>query len=305
MLKIVKSSIYSFDRSKTVAVGEIPEDAESILEAEMEEEQPSEEELARLEAENRRKKAEEDAKRFNDAVIKRSDEFIRSKKKQMDAEYERIISSANANADRIIMDAKSKTKAVFDAAEEECAKMRSKAEKAGFEAGFEAGRQEAMKTCEKYLEAAAKLMTEINSRKEAYYITHEYELTETVLDMVRKITMAEIKTDPAVIERIAANAAKSFRNSDFVKISLSKGEASKEFVTDAEFVKSLIPFIPEIEVEELEPEDAPEGTVVLDNGSEIIDASVPTQLEFLQEIMKSARSSGEDSNTESKAAEED
>ena len=39
-------------------------------------------------------------------------------------------------------------------------------------------------------------------------------------------------------------------------------------------------------------EDAEEGTVIVDNGSEIVDAGVPTQLEFLKEIMRTTRGEG-------------
>lgn len=286
MLKIVKSKVYNFDSSKLVPVGEqeqkkptpVPEDAP----------EPTPEEIAAKEEALRAKRLEDETKRFNEAVIKRSDEIISARKKKMDEDYESIIAAGKNSADKMIEDAKSKTKAVFAAAAEECARLKERSEKEGFEAGFEAGKMEALKKCEKYLDTAGTLLSEINSRKETYYISHEYELCETVLDMVRKITLSEIKTDPEVIDRIAANAAKSFRNSDYVKISVAEGEASRKFVTDKEFVKSLIPFIPEIEVEELDPLDAPPGTVVLDNGSEIIDASIPTQLEFLKEIMKNS-----------------
>lgn len=287
MLKIVKSKVYSFDSSKLVPVGgQEQKKPEPVSEEKPPE--PTPEEIAAKEEAERAKRLEEETKRFNEAVIKRSDEIISARKKKMDEDYERIVTAGRNSADKMIEDARSKTKAVFAAAEEECDRLREKSRKEGFDAGFEAGREEALKKCEKYLETAGALLSEINSKKEAYYISHEYELCETVLDMVRKITLSEIKTDPQVIDRIAANAAKSFRNSDYVKISLAEGEASREFVTDKEFVKSLIPFIPEIEVEELDPLDAPPGTVVLDNGSEIIDASIPTQLDFLKEIMKNS-----------------
>lgn len=298
MLKIVKSRVYNFDNSKPVSLCE-PESvtAEDISEEEASNEPTPEEIAARLELE-KKKKAEADAKRFNEAVIARSNEIISAKRRQIDAEYKRLIESGNANAERMIEDAKTKTKAVFEAAEEECARLKEAARREGFEAGFEAGKNKAVKTCGKYLEAAAKLIGEINAKKETYYISHEYELMETVLDMVKKITLSEIKTDPHIIDKIAANAARNFRNSDYLKISLADGEASREFVTDKEFVNSLISFIPEIEVEELSAEDAPEGTIVLDNGSEIVDASIPTQLEFLKEIMKNSRGGTDSSEDE-------
>ncbi|MBP0957303.1 MAG: hypothetical protein J5997_08045 [Oscillospiraceae bacterium] len=286
MLKIVKSKVYNFDSSKLVPVGEQEQKKPEPVPEEVPE--PTPEEIAAKQEAERAKRLEDEAKRFNEAVIKRSEEIILARKKKMDEDYERIVTAGRNSADKMIEDARSKTKAVFAAAEEECDRLREKSRKEGFDAGFEAGKEEALKKCEKYLETAGALLSEINSKKEAYYISHEYELCETVLDMVRKITLSEIKTDPEVIDRIAANAARSFRNSDYVKISVAQGEASREFVTDKEFVKSLIPFIPEIEVEELDPLDAPPGTVVLDNGSEIIDASIPTQLDFLKEIMKNS-----------------
>ncbi|MGN1106330.1 MAG: hypothetical protein ACI4RH_06730 [Huintestinicola sp.] len=286
MLKIVKSKVYNFDSSKLVPVGEQEQKKSKPVPEEIP--QPTPEEIAAKEEALRAKRLEEETKRFNQAVIKRSEELILARKKQMDEDYERIVTAGKNSADKMIEDARSKTKAVFAATEEECERLREKSRKEGFEAGFEAGKEEALKKCEKYLETAGALLSEINSKKEAYYISHEYELCETVLDMVRKIILSEIKTDPEVIDRIAANAARSFRNSDYVKISVAQGEASRKFVTDKEFIKSLIPFIPEIEIEELDPLDTPPGTVVLDNGSEIIDASIPTQLEFLKEIMKNS-----------------
>lgn len=294
MLKIVKSRVYNFDGANVVPLGEPVPKPPKEEEAPQIEEEPelSPEEIARIEAEERARKAAEEEARFNLAVKTKVDEIIAQKRAAIDAEYKRLVSSGEANAGRMIEDAKTKTRAVFEAAEEECNRLKEKSRREGFDAGFDAGRKEAIKKCEKYLEAAAKLLSEINAKKEAYYISNEYELTQTVMDMVRRITFEEIKTDPAVIDRICADAAKNFRNSDYLKISLSKGEASRPMITDKEFVKSIISFIPEIEVEELDPEDAPAGTIVLDNSSEIIDASIPTQLDFLKEIMKSSR--GED-----------
>lgn len=299
MLKIVKSRVYNFDSSNLVEVG-VPEPPPPPPEPEEEEEEeekgPTPEEIAAALEEEQKRQREEEIRRFNEAVIKRSEEIIRAKKKSMETEYERLVSSGQNAADKLIFDAKSKSKAIFDATEDECARLKELSRKEGFEVGYGAGREEALKKCEKYLEAAAMLLTEINARKEAYYIGLEFEMQKTVMEMVQKITMSEVKTDPEVIDRIAASAAKNFRNSDYVKISVAKGEASREFVTDKEFVRGLIPFIPEIEVEELDPRDVPSGTVVLDNGTEIIDASVPTQLDFLKEVMRNSQGAEENEN---------
>ena len=110
--------------------------------------------------------------------------------------------------------------------------------------------------------------------------------------MVEKVTKEELKTDPKVIERIIADAAKSFRNSDYIKISLAEGQVSRELKSDEKLIKQLIPYIPDIDVEILP--DAEEGTVILDNNEEISDASVPTQLEFLKEILRNTRGENND-----------
>ena len=107
---------------------------------------------------------------------------------------------------------------------------------------------------------------------------------------MKKITLSEIKTDKEIIFGIIKQACKNFRNSDYVKISVAKCDISESVITDEKLLKSLAGNIPDIEIEVLP--DADSGTVILDNDKEIIDASVPTQLEFLKEIMDSGKKGG-------------
>ncbi|MGN0665177.1 MAG: hypothetical protein ACI4KF_01490 [Huintestinicola sp.] len=291
MLKIVKSRVYNYDSMNPAVIGKRETDP---IPEEMDAEPMTVLDEAALAAEAERIRQEEEKKRIEEEISRRVRDIEGYRRAETEAERKRILTSAAEEADRLIDDAKDRTRTALEAAAQECERLKEEAREEGYSAGFEAGKSEAMAQCEKYLEAAARFMGEINSRKEAYYISHEYELCETVMAMVRKITLSEIRTDPDIIAKIAAAAAKGFRNSDYIKISLCQGEASKEFVTDAEFVKSIIPFIPEIEVEELSPEDVPQGTIVIDNGSEIIDASIPTQLDFLREIVRNASGAGND-----------
>ena len=216
--------------------------------------------------------------------ISRQVDAIKNQLEQENAEYlqksenmrQKIINDAKAQADEIM-------KKVKLDAETELENARKK----GFEEGFNAGRGEALSQCETYVKTAAQFLSEINSRKEAYFIQNEEKLLDISMEMAEKITLEELKTDKNVLFRIVEQAAKNFRNSDYIKISFAKGDVSREVVTDLEFMKTLVGNIPEIEVEVL-PEAA-EGTVILDNNSEIIDASVPTQLELLKEIMKNSK----------------
>ena len=112
--------------------------------------------------------------------------------------------------------------------------------------------------------------------------------------MVEKIVKAELKTAPEMVERIIADAAKGFRNSDYIKISVADGEITRKLKTDEKLIKEIIPYIADIEIEILP--DAEQGTVILDNNEEIVDASVPTQLEFLKEIMRNSRGENAEDN---------
>lgn len=243
----------------------------------------SEEELRKKHLEE--KAAEE--KRFNDAVNAEVRRIIEMRSAELEQQRINILDAANKAAKATAEDAKKTTAAVLERASKECAILKEKAKAEGFKEGFDEGKKQSMEKCSKYIDASAQLLSDINAHKDAYYISNEKELRETLFLMVQKITKAELKTDHAVIERIIADAAKGFRNSDYIKISLADGEVSREIKTDEKLIKKLIPFIPDIDVEILP--DAEEGTVILDNNEEIVDASVPTQLDFLKEILKNTR----------------
>lgn len=184
--------------------------------------------------------------------------------------------------------------AVMEKAKRECAMLKEQARKEGYDEGFAEGKKDSLDKYEKYIDASGRLLSEINSRKEAYYVSAEEEMRQTVFELVNKIVRTELKINPQVVEGLIAEAAKNFRNSDYIKITLAEDGITERFRTDEKLVKDIIPFIPEVEIEL--DEDAEEGTVIVDNGSEIVDAGVPTQLEFLKEIMRTTR--GGDSGSE-------
>lgn len=239
----------------------------------------------RKNAELERKAAEEkNLKEAVDAEVKRIlDE------QSIALEYKRstIIEEAKKQANAISEDAKKTTAAVLEKTSKECVLLMEQAKKDGYNEGYQNGHKESLEKCKKYIDGAAKLLAEINTRKEAYYISNEKELRDTVFMMTQKIVKAELEVNPLVVERIIADAAKGYRNSDYIKISVSDGEISEKIKTDKTFINKLIPFIKDIEIEVL-PE-AENGTIILDDDQNIVDASIPTQLDFLKEILKNTR----------------
>ena len=207
--------------------------------------------------------------------------------KQKEAELSEKEQFLNSEYERLMKEAEEKSKALF---EETIKNAEADAEiirKTAAEKGYSEGNEKSKATAEKYLSAAAELVSQATAQKEAYYISHKDELIETACFLAEKLIATKLSEDKSVIANIAANAAKDFRNSERVKISLAAADISAEATADVDYLKSLIKGIPDIEIEILE--NAKTGTVVLDNGSEIIDASVPTQLDFLKEIMENSR----------------
>lgn len=288
MLKVVKPSQAVFDYNNKVAIDntvvmpEPPEDSDEFLSFREKKEREEEERQRKL---REQVETESRIQREIEAGVERQ---MNERHMVINGERDRILEEAHQQAETMIAEAKSAAMHYLRQAENDNAIAAEKARKAGYTDGFASGKKESLAKCETYLKAAAGFLDEINSRKEAYYISNREEMKETVLELVKKITLQEIKTDPKIIEGIIAQAAKNFRNSDYVKISLANGEVAQKLRTDANFVKELIPFIPDIEIEVLN--EAEENTVILDNGSEIIDASVPTQLDFLREIVKNTNS---------------
>ncbi len=289
MLKIVRNNGASYEMGEPVTIDNtvhIP-----IEDSETGEALSAEEMRRREEQEAAEKKAAEDY-RINAEVDKRLRVALAERSAQIEKERAEIIERAKKEAASITADTKAATMAVMEKAQNECVILKEQAKKEGYDEGYASGREESLEKYKKYIDASGKLLSEINSRKEAYYISNEDEMRNTVFEMVKKITRAELTADPKIIEGIIAEAAKNFRNSDYIKITLAEDGLTEKFRTDEKLVSELIPFIPEVEIEL--DDEAEEGTIILDNGSEIVDAGIPTQLDFLREILNNTRGKTEE-----------
>lgn len=261
-------------------------------------------EIISPEEQRRREEAEkaEEERRFNEAVDAKIAKILNDRAAALERERNKIVEDAKAKADGIAADAKAAAMAAKEKAERECVKIKEIARQEGHGEGFAEGKAEALDKYSKYVEAAGNLLSEINSRKEAYYISHEEELKQTVFAVAEKVVHAELKASPNVIDNILADAAKNFRNSDYIKIILKEEDMTERFRTDEKLINKIIPFIPEIEI--VFDEDSEDGTIVLDNGSEIVDASVPTQLDFLKEILQNTRGESDSLTADEDGAED-
>ncbi len=185
---------------------------------------------------------------------------------------EGIISSANDSAEQIRADAENNRDSVF---------IKAKAE------GFEQGRHDGVEAClaagRDILDEAKAYAERINTEKQELFGRYERQIYETVMEIANKITLdCMTSKDGTAVKRLIKKAAKEFRNSDLIRITLDKNGASEELTADYEYLKELCGGTANVEVELLP--DAEPGTLIVDNGSEITDASVQTQLRMIREL---------------------
>lgn len=200
--------------------------------------------------------------------IEQGKEVILEAKRRADS----IINSANDNASQIIADAETNRDSVF---------IKAKAE--GFEQGRKDGEEACLAAGRDILDEARAYAERINSEKEQLFAGYEKDIYDTVMQIAKKVTLDSITSkDSAAVKRLIKKAAKEFRNSERIKITLNENGANEELVADYEYLRELCGGIQYVDVELL-PEAEP-GTVIVDNGSEIVDAGIQTQLRMIQEL---------------------
>lgn len=185
---------------------------------------------------------------------------------------ESIIEEAQANAAKLISDAEAQRDDVF---------IKARAE------GYEQGRKDGIDAClaagRDVLDEAKTFAEQINSEKERLFESYERDIYDTVMAIANKITLDSLTAkDSTVVKKLIKKAAKDFRNSDRIRITLDKNGATEELAADYEYLKELCGGVEHVEVELLP--DAEPGTVIIESGGEITDAGVQTQLRMIQEL---------------------
>lgn len=185
---------------------------------------------------------------------------------------EGIIEDANTNAAKIVSDAEAQRDDVF---------IKARAE------GFEQGKKDGIDAClaaeQDILESAKTYAEKINSEKEALFEFYERDIYDTVMEIAKKVTLDSLTAkDSTVVKKLIKKAAKDFRNTDRIRITLDRNGTTEELASDYEYLKELCGGVKHVEVELLP--DAEPGTVIVESGGEITDAGIQTQLRMIQEL---------------------
>lgn len=218
------------------------------------------------------------------------------------AEKERLIKDgaaiaekAKKDTEKLILEVKNACEKMQADAELEAKELREKAKTEGHDQGFAQGLAEGEKKgydegyvkgltkCRDTLIELKNALESFEKEKENYFKTYEHQIFNTIFDIAQKITLDSLKQkDKAVLQKMLKQAAKDFLTSENVKITLSALDVNEEVGTDIDTLRSCFRENQHVEFEVLK--DAPSGTLIIDNGSEITDAGIPTQLKMIGEL---------------------
>ncbi len=219
-------------------------------------------------------------------------------------EYEQLRQKYEKESEEYILRAKEKAAEVYektreiahrtmDEAKAECEVLKKEATaegmKQGYDDGYKKGYDEgyvnALKKCKDTLLELKQLSEDVIAHKSQIYLDYEHALFDAIFDIAQKITLDSLKQkDKAVIMKMLKEAGKRFRGSKNVKITLSGLDISDVSEVDEGILEEVFKGGSNIEFEILQ--DAPSGTLIIDNGTEITDASVSTQLKMIEQLGK-------------------
>ncbi len=214
----------------------------------------------------------------------------------IDEEIERIKAFYRDEGEKALAEAKQKAENIFRTTEQQAAEYAeqakrqaeeifAKAEADGFAKGHEDGYKKGLMKCKDMLLELKSISEQIVAERAGLYDEYESEIFDTVMEIANRVTLNSLgQKDKAIVKKTVKEAGKAFRGSEFVKITLAKTDISEEMPADADFFKKLLTNVKTVEIEVLK--DAPSGTVILDNGSEITDAGIMTQLKMIEELGK-------------------
>lgn len=287
---------------KTIYGNKLVQQDEEELKAQQKAEKQAEEALPKQEEQSIETAPEESIAEPEDEIEYIREEDAKIERQQLIEEYEQLRQKYEKQSEEYVLRAKEKAAEIYektkeiahktvDEARDEGEKLKAEAKaegsKIGYEEGYKKGYDEgyvnALKKCKETLLEMKQTIEEVGAKKSEIYLNYEHALFDTIFEIAQKVTLNSLKQkDKAVITKMLREAGKRFRGSKNVKITLSELDISDEAEIDEELLKDIFKGGTAVEIEILK--DAPSGTLIIDNGAEITDAGVQTQLMMIEQL---------------------
>ena len=216
---------------------------------------------------------------------KESEEFVLRARSKATEIYEQT----KEIAQKTVQEARDEAAEILKNAKDEAVKLGESAKSRGYDEGMKQGYDEgyvkALKKCKDSLVELKELAGQVTEEKTELLMQYERQLFDTIFDIAQRVTLGALgQKDKGVITRMIQEAGKKYKASKTVKITLSKLDISDEAEIDEQLLKTVFRNCENVDIEILD--DAPSGTLMIDDGSEITDASVMTQLKMVEQLGK-------------------
>ena len=216
---------------------------------------------------------------------KESEEFVLRARSKATEVYEKT----KELAQQTILDARSEAEQIINSAKSEAEKLKENEKKAGYaegeKQGYDEGYVKALKKCKETLLELKDLAEQVTADKSELMMQYERQLFDTIFDIAQRVTLGALaQKEKGIITRMIHEAGRKYKASKNVKITLSKLDVSEEAQIDEQLLKDVFRNCENVEIEL--QDDAPAGTLLIDDGTEITDASVMTQLKMVEQLGK-------------------
>ncbi len=222
---------------------------------------------------------------IRDKYEKESEEFVLRAREKATEIYEKT----KELAQQTILEARSEAEQIKKHADEDAVRQAEEARRQGYadgeKKGYDEGYVKALKKCKETLIELKSLSEQVTADKSELMMQYERQLFETIFDICHRITLGgRGQKEKGLITRMIREAGKKYRACKNVKLTLSKLDVSEESEIDEQLLKDVFKNCENVEIELLD--DAPAGTLMIDDGTEITDAGIQTQLKMVEQLGK-------------------
>ncbi len=196
-------------------------------------------------------------------------------------ECQALFQKAQEEAEEILVKARQDAEALLLLAQRQVEDQTRQAQIAARQEGYAQGFADAQEQVREVVGQLQTVLTRIDQQKRDLFRQYEKDLVELVLDIARKVILAEMDAGSDAFLYLMMQAAKDFRNEASIKVQVSDFDISSEFVADEGFVKTVFAGIDRVEVEVIKA--APRGTCIIESPTKVVDASLETQLSNMRE----------------------
>ncbi|MFA9380257.1 MAG: FliH/SctL family protein [Acetanaerobacterium sp.] len=194
-----------------------------------------------------------------------------------------VLDAAHKEAEEVLSQSASKAQGIsrelLEKAEREAQIIRDDARREG----LSQGREQAEEQIQQKLNEVVALLDRIDDRQREIIGKTEGDLRLLAVEVVRKFMGKELREDDKALTGIVERALANYKNTDWIKITVSQTDAEVSCITDKGMLAEMLNVSGSIEIEVLS--DASTGMCIVETPDGIADASIETQLCNLKQLL--------------------